>query len=479
LDEAFTLHTTGAGPLFAWRQAIAFEGQPPFYFVVESVWRTLNETSIAFARFPSTVFASAAVAIIVLAAHRIAPRTPSLAVALVTALNPIVIWAAVEMRLYALVLLIGAILTWAFFAGFLAPERGPRARVFYTLFAIVGLYTQYYVGFLLLAHLIALLALRRRSVLGLSIALAIVAVAFAPFVPAAMVHVAGRSDFVAQVTLMHAAHALANAAFVSVLPHDPNWTGAVKFAGFAGAGLLVGAFFVVGRPRMPAGPQRGVVLAWLVCLALLGAMFSAFGLPLEALHHTIVVVPSTLLVALLFTASLKRKRRIAGCAAAAAFALFALTQLLFQYHSPLAKQGDWQRVAGTLSAEGGSAPIAVFPAELAVPLSWYLRRAMIPLPAPIPFTTAYVRASTLNASADVSRVLDPIRARSRNLWLVTTGECTAVAPQIYDYHCRYLDAYLNRRYQLARTVAFRGTLVRLYRRLPQVSSGSRTVAHAN
>jgi hypothetical protein len=32
IDEAFTLHTTGAGPLHAWAQAVTFEAQPAAVF---------------------------------------------------------------------------------------------------------------------------------------------------------------------------------------------------------------------------------------------------------------------------------------------------------------------------------------------------------------------------------------------------------------------------------------------------------------
>jgi hypothetical protein len=82
IDEAFTLHTTGAGPMYDWRQTIAFEGQPALYFVLEAIWRTMSGTSIAFARVPSILFAASAVAVTITAIRRVAPRINPLTVIL-------------------------------------------------------------------------------------------------------------------------------------------------------------------------------------------------------------------------------------------------------------------------------------------------------------------------------------------------------------------------------------------------------------
>ena len=151
LDESFTIHTTGSGPLYAYLQSVNFEIQPPLYFVLESIWRLLNESSIFYARLPSIIFAALAVGVIVVTASKLAPRIHPIVVAAVTALNPIVIWAAVEMRVYALVFLVGSVLMWTFFEGFCNKEATAKqlrsARIMYAVFALIGLYTQYYVGF--------------------------------------------------------------------------------------------------------------------------------------------------------------------------------------------------------------------------------------------------------------------------------------------------------------------------------------------
>ena len=469
LDEAFTLHSTGSGPLVAWAQAITFDGQPPVYFVLESLWRQLDETSVVFARVPSILFAAAAVAVIVLAAHRLAPGIPSFVVALVTAINPIVIWAATEMRVYALVLLVGAALTWTFVEGFLVEGRTLRWRVWYTLFAVVGLYTQYYIGFIFVAHAITMLAFRRHNMWSFLRVMAIAAAAFMPFIPLAIMHVTSSGDFVTRTTFAHAVHAMLDTVFIYVLPHNLNWTGAARYAGFCFIAILTVSLFVVGYPRVITTVQFGVLSQWCASVLILSVVFGIAGLPLDFVGHAIILAPSSFLVAFLFIES-SYSRRIVGYISLTTFTLFALMQFWSQYSPPLSKQGDWQKVAAMLAASDKSVPIAVFPAEFSVPLSWYLPRAIIPVPKPMPFTIDYVRATTLTGESDVSRVLDPVQAESKDLWVVTSGECPAIEPKIYNYHCRFLEAYLNQHYRIVRSVVFHGALARLYARIPHVSS---------
>jgi hypothetical protein len=36
----------------------------------------------------------------------------------------------------------------------------------------------------------------------------------------------------------------------------------------------------------------------------------------------------------------------------------------------------------------------------------------------------------------------------------------------YDYHCGFLEAHVNHRYRVLESIAFRGSVVRLYERIP-------------
>jgi uncharacterized membrane protein len=477
VDEAFALHTTSAGPVFAWQQAIVFEQQPPLYFVVESIWRMCDESSIVFARLPSALFAATAVAIIIVEARRIAPNVPSIVVAAITGLNPFVIWAAVEMRVYALVFLIGATLAWTFFEGFLVANPSHRARLLYFAFAIAGLYTQYYVGFLLAAHFISLLLLRRRGLGTFAGAMAIVAIAFAPFVGVAITHVEGSSDFVSRVSVARAAYEIAAAVFMFVLPHTLNSAGPMKVAFLALSLFLAMALLLIGRPAICRDTDRAFLVQWLISLTLFSLVFGYLSLPQDPLRHLAVIAPSSLLVALLITSSLTRMRVVVSSIALVAFIVLAPTQLWSRYRVPLAKPGDYQRVAAKLlSAAETDTPIAAFPAELVVPLRSYLRASVISIPRPLPFSVDYVRLTTITDDSQVSRVLDPVRARSRTLWLVTPDEC---GDTLYKDSCRFVEDYMKKRYRIQETAVFRGTLARLYTRLPMVSNEPRVTGKSS
>lgn len=469
-DEAFTLWTTGAGPLEAWGRVVRFEDQPPLYFVIEACWRLANETSIAFARLPSVFFAAATVAVIVLAMHRIAPRFPPALVALLSALNPVFVWAAAEMRVYALVLFVGAALSWSFVEAFLLAPRSRRARVVYTLVALAGLYTQYYVGFVLLAQCLVLVAMRRSVLRGFIVSMALVALGFAPFARVAIIDVEASGPFVSHVTFLKAAHEVANVAFAFILPHDINWSGSVKLAGFALAAILIATLFAVGRPVLRGSPARAAVLQWVFCLAVFTLLFAFSGVPLDPMRHLMVLFPPSVIVSVVLLAGLTRRRLVTVAAGVVVFAVFAGTSLWESYRPPLAKLGDWQRVATFLAATDPAVPIAVFPAESALPLHVYLPRTTIPIPRPMPFSLDYVGATTLHSEADVAQVLDPLRSVSPNFWLVTKDECPAANVSVYAYNCGYLEAYLQNRYRLVRRVEFRGSIARLFERLAPVSS---------
>lgn len=477
IDEGFTLRTTGAGPLTAWARALAFEDQPPLYFLLEALWRMFDESSIGFARLPSVFFASAAVAVLVNAARRIMPAVPPLVVALVCAFNPFVLWAATEMRVYPLVLLISAVLVFAFHDGFLVERPSRRAQICYVLFAIAGLYTQFFVGFLLAAQGITLLFLRRRAIPLFAVAAIVIAAGFAPFVPFALIDMRASGEFVLHPTLLQALREVVSGLFVIVLPHDEQWNGLVRLLGVGASAALFIALIVVGRPSARSAQARGVVLQWALCGIFLGVVFSVTGVPLGALKYLTVLAPSTLLVALLFVSSLRRFQATAAKVALGMYGMLALATLIDHYRPPFLKPGDWPRIAMTILQGNPSTPVVVFPAELAQALKWYLPEPIIELPRPMPFTLTYVRDMTLSNEAEVARSLEAVRAPAGEIWLVTTDDCGPGIAGYYDYHCGLLENYVKRRYRVVKSIAFNGSLARLLLRVPTGQTDLLTVRH--
>jgi hypothetical protein len=178
VDEIYTLHTTAEGPVEAARRALSFELQPPVYFVLEALWRALCSGPLA-ARVPSTVFGAATVVVGAALAHRLIPGIRARWAALLIATNPFVIWAGSEARCYALVMLLGATICLVFVRVHL--EGWSRGRPLLVALAILSLYTQYYLGFVLVAAGGLLLLLRRyREALWYVLEMGVVLVLFLP-----------------------------------------------------------------------------------------------------------------------------------------------------------------------------------------------------------------------------------------------------------------------------------------------------------
>jgi 4-amino-4-deoxy-L-arabinose transferase-like glycosyltransferase len=180
VDEAYTLETTGGGLRHALHQALFFEGQPPLYFLWLALWRTLDG-SIFFARLFSVLCGAAALLAVAALSRRWLPELHPGWLTALAGLNPFFFYAALEIRLYALALLLSALLLLLFHDGYLAAEPRRAARWGYGIIALAAVYTQYYLGFLLVAGAVALLVLKRwRPLRDYLLAMAAVAVCFAP-----------------------------------------------------------------------------------------------------------------------------------------------------------------------------------------------------------------------------------------------------------------------------------------------------------
>lgn len=198
LDEAWTMQTTAHGPRFAWTHALSDERQSPLYFVVASLVQSAGGGLFG-VRLLSVVFSLATIALIPSLAKRYAPDVPAWAVTLIIALHPYLVWASLEARPYALVILLSALLLWFFYDGYLsdAPQsKALIAQLIYCACAVCALYTNYYLGFLLFAGACGLVALRRWQMACRYVGqMMVVGIAFAPLVLAVKRQMAVNSDY--------------------------------------------------------------------------------------------------------------------------------------------------------------------------------------------------------------------------------------------------------------------------------------------
>jgi len=457
-DDAYTLASTGQGAAYALHQAIFFEQNAPLYFVVMSLWRAIDG-SAPFARLFSVLCAAATVLALPALLRRYFASARHGWLVAAAAFNPFLIWAALDIRLYALVILLSTLLLITFHDAFLAERRAPQALAAFAGTAIAGMYTQYYIGFLLAAMGLALARRRRRAALReYALMAAGVALAFAPMLPLLPGQLASfRGAFAAPGSPLASAQTLASILLGYLFPVDAS-TG----AGWILLALLVGAValgYLVLKSRSPL--EGGVIVEVFVLSAAVFAL--VVYLAQERIlyrHPALLFVPALVSVFALVTL-LREPLRGRVTAALGVVLLMASATTLVGTYRPLAKTGDWARVARYLRSQAVQGqPIVVFEAEYAVPLAYYYRgpNPVVPVPVAVNFRTYDVASYVLRDGDQVSRALERVPGTHRTIWLVAGDRCRA---QNIEYGCDVLERYVREHYRVLSTRAFYGSTVRL------------------
>ena len=405
-DEEYTLATTAHGFAFAWQRAIDVELQAPLYFAILAVWRELD-ASVWFARLFSLLCTTGFFFALLPILRRVAPERSPVVPALLIACNPFTIYCAFDIRLYAAALLISASTWLAFDSGF-DSGQSTRARVAFCVLAIVGLYTQYFLGFALVGFGATLLVKKKWRALA-PYALALVAVGIAAI------------PLLGIVSLLRAT--LVHPWLDFVLPYDRNWDMHHLRAPYV---ILVAALVLLvayARPRLQ--PVLGGSGACFVAIELLFvAIVLLFRLDLNFRHYVALFVPALVAGYALVSAIDARGHRRIATVIAWSYGVLAIAVVYAQHHQ-LAQDGDTKRVAAYLEArtQPGSI-VAVFPADA---LPAYARQyrgpaRLVPFPHALPSGRYDLSEIDARSESEVSRALSSY-AGGGPIWLVMLGSC--------------------------------------------------------
>lgn len=153
-DEAYSLNTTSHNLKEVIYESYHFEGQPPVYFVLLAIWRLINP-GIFFARLLSIIFVGLAAYLFHRVVLLVSGPEYSKWLVVIFLLNPFVVWAALEIRTYALLIFLSTISIYFFIQ---YNNKGKKKHLYYFLIVcLIGLYTQYFFAFLIAALVITLL----------------------------------------------------------------------------------------------------------------------------------------------------------------------------------------------------------------------------------------------------------------------------------------------------------------------------------
>ncbi len=449
-DEEYTLATTAHGVAWAIGRAISYEQQAPLYFALIALLREWAPSPLA-ARMFSVGCALGFTATIAAIARRVWPAVDPWPLAALAAFNPFVVFAALEIRLYALALLVSALLWLLFYDGFLRGERH-AARLAFVVLAIAALYLEYFLAFELVGFAVALMVAGRWRQLCAYVGVGFVcALAFLPLL--LVLHT--------QVTAAFAVpEHRAGPAYGVFLHPLADFLIPYGYGGFPGARALnaalavcvVGAL-VAGRPRFDRK---------LLSLGAVAATVELFYILLvDVLHEELVVprhffalfVPETafaygVLATLRAPGRLVTgaRRTIAVCVAVAC-----VLSLGFTYRA-FAKLGDWPRVARWLDVNAGpDDTIAIAEPDAVRAFARYYRGTakVVAYPRTIDPNVYSVERMMVHSVAEARAAFAALPVKGR-LWFVNYDTCD----RSDRLGCLEVEAALRQRYCVVERRAF-------------------------
>lgn len=453
-DDAYTLHSTTSTVAYAFHEAVGFEQNAPLYFVLMDLWRHLDQSAF-FARLFSVLCAAGVVALTPKIAQRYLPSIDARLVTFGVAINPFLIWAALEIRVYALIVLVSAFLLLTCYDAFISDKLSRPAPWYFAAWVCVALYTQYYLAFLIVALGAYVLVAHRQALVRFIVFCAIGSLAFLPlliFLPGEVSSF--RGEFAAPTFIETLKWLTGILVAHYVLP--------LQFIGhrkliYAAIAVIGAVLIVLARRRFAASGDYAAILLLGVGYAVFAIVTNAAGVRILTRHPVSLLLPA-IFGPFSMISFLRVPER-----ARAAFVWFCIIVVvgagsLFATYRFGAKAGDWKRVAAYISRnETPGEPIAVFQAENALPFEYYYRgpNHVIAIPRGVDFQFYDVAAFAVH---DQEQLAHEIPSAAKRVWLIKAGWCASAN---ISFGCDIVERYFARHYRVLSTHEFYQSSVRL------------------
>ena len=444
-DEAFTLNTTLEGPVDAAKRAVGFGQQAPFYFILISLWRMIDP-SIFFARLFSVLLFPLIVWIAAEVSRRYVKDVNPLITAAIVVVHQQVVWNALDIRLYTLMTLLSGLLLLFFHDGFLSEKPEKRSQLLYTVVAVISIYTQYYLGFQLVAGAVILLVLGRWKMLVRYVVL--MAIAGVAFIPMLIVMANGQMNAVTdQIDAPLPFSAIANALYqrivaifmsVNAIENESirRWFARI-------AVVVIGLVFAAKLLRKRKAEDIALAVSGVVLTILFFVAYAAVGEQLVQQRHLSNLILPLILIPL-SAMTVFRKR----------FPLWLWIVLvlglnigfLFIYYSPLAKPGDFERMANYVMAnEKPGEPVLIFHADAILPFRFYYKgqNKMQALPQENGKDVWNPRNNVLHSEEQILNVINAQPGSPQKFWLVDDGWCVHGT---LKFNCDLLESVISKNF---------------------------------
>ena len=467
MDEAYTLNTTSKDIFYAFKTAISFEDQPPFYFVSLTAWRVFSD-SFFWARLFSVFNISLMIYVSALLGRKLIPHIRPGWVCITIAFNPFVIWAAIELRGYALTLLLSTFLLLYFYKAYLTDKPDPKMRIVHIVFSVIALNTYYYLGFILVANAVVLLAFRKwASIKKYTVDLIIPVcsiIYLIPWIPYQIKYQINTQD-----TLIHFIGSL-KFIFYRIEDYLFSRRGfyVYSYKDILFDGVLIGFAFLILWKNLrnfahnfvlnPKGYLPGIITLLLFIFTLYQVTNREF---IELRHTSFLFIPLIFSVYSFLTS----KPRLTILVSWSLFILFLYSISLFGRYDTMEKNEDAKRIATyIMNNEAKNQPILIFRNEIALSFQVHYKgkNQVIPIPRPINFEEPYDhRLWILHDESEIERILAQ-QTGSKYFWLLTAKHQVVYG---VDYNAEILENFISENFVTIDEKKFYGDMMlRLIRR---------------
>jgi mannosyltransferase len=162
-DESGSAAYARLGPLALLKTIVRDDPNMSLYYVLLNCWVRIFGESDAALRVPSALCGALAVPAIYLLGRRLFGRTAGLIAGVLLALNPFMVRYAQTARAYALLVLLVTLSSYFFVRVIESPSE--RNRIGYAISSMLAVLAHFFAAYVLAAHFLTLVALKRRSAL--------------------------------------------------------------------------------------------------------------------------------------------------------------------------------------------------------------------------------------------------------------------------------------------------------------------------
>jgi hypothetical protein len=465
VDEASSLYTTQNGFLQAFRHAMADELQAPLYFWLLSIWRDVNN-SIFFARLFSVLCSVLAIKAAFDAVRRFLPAPARVFAVVIFALHPLLFWASAEIRGYALVILLSALLLRFFYDAYLAEEPALASKFLYILIAAIALYTNYFLGFMLVGNFCALLVLRRfRQAAHYLGHMIIVAVLFSPLLYALIAQFAARNEmgdrsfFEALRTVWQ--HIQTFLLPVNIFVEENSAAAILRLWIFRVGAMGIFICLLIKRARNISANTIALGVICLIPTLFLLAVVGLLGSDYTNIRHaSLLLLPAVMFFSALLFETFGKKGLLVWAILLAFFIPFST----WQEFSGLVKRGDWEKAAAYVQAnEKPGQTILVFKPYDSLAFKVYYKGANTVLPGEGFFPWAQQNRFNFSEALpqQTASLIAQIPPTSDEVWVLTGEICDN--PKTPDA-CAPLEDFFDSNYTILDSRNFYLEKVRLFRK---------------